>query len=99
MKAEEEYRNAMADEAKFIAFEMGVIAERMQMRVDHAAERFSETVGISALFAAEIVRWCRRAKEMIEPEVSPAPTPVWTSDDRIPDGTESISVDDKEIPF
>lgn len=77
----------MSAEAKFIAFEMGVIADRMQMRVDHAAERFSETVGISTFFAAEIVRWCRRAQEEIEPAVE------------IPEPAPTVLVDDKEILF
>lgn len=91
----------MSAEAKFIAFEMGVIADRMQMRVDHAAERFSETVGISTLFAAEIVRWCRKAQEEIETAVEiPEPAPVWRSDDeRNPSGIGDLTIDDKEIPF
>jgi hypothetical protein len=72
----------MPTEDELAEFALQMVGARMQMRIDAAEERESETVGISLGFAREIVHACQRGIARLPSPVGP-PTdkPIASIDD------------------
>ena len=54
--------------AELAQFELRMVIERMQFRIDTMNDYGRETVGISGHFAKEIVETCRRAIKALDHE-------------------------------
>lgn len=61
---------ALPTAREVVAFALRMVVSRMQMRIDAASERNSESIGIGTTFAADIVAAASRGSELLEPDTA-----------------------------